>query len=63
MYIHEKLMLCALDLMDQYDLEKSEIIGEICQAGFCMSAFTDNGLRKLHDDLKNKLSDELNNKS
>ena len=56
MYIHEKLMLCALNLMGEYHLEKSDIIGELCQAGFCMSAFSDAGLEKLRDELKEKMT-------
>jgi len=54
MYIHEKLMLCALDLLDEYQLKTIDVVGEICHAGFTLSAFTDEGIRKLHDELKQK---------
>lgn len=54
MYIHEKLMLCALDLLDEYHLESIDIIGELCQAGFTLPAFSPVGLRKFHDELKEK---------
>lgn len=52
MFIHEKLMLCALDLANEYHLEAIATIGMICQAGHELSELNDNGIRKLHEELK-----------
>ena len=54
MFIHEKLMLHALNLGDQYHIETIGMVGELCQAGHILSALNDNGIRKLHDELKEK---------
>lgn len=54
MYIHEKLMLCALDLLNEHHLETIDIVGELCQAGFTLSAFNDAGIRKMHGELTAK---------
>jgi len=58
MYIHEKIMLHALDLLAEYHLDAKEIIGELCQAGHVLAAFNDNGLRKLRDELREKWVDQ-----
>ena len=54
MYIHEKLMLCALDLLDEYKMESIDIVGELCQEGFTLAAFSPAGIINLHDELKAK---------
>lgn len=54
MYIHEKLMLYALDLSDEYHLDCIDIVGELCQAGFTLAAFSPAGLINVHDELKAK---------
>lgn len=54
MFIHEKLMLCALDLLNEYHLEPIDIVGELCQAGHTLSAFSNDGLRKLHEELQER---------
>ena len=54
MYIHEKIMLCALDLLNEYHLETIDVVGELCQAGFALSAFNDAGIFKLHKELTAK---------
>lgn len=54
MFIHEKIMLCALDLMEEYHLETIDMVGELCQAGFVLSAFNDNSIRKLCNELREK---------
>jgi hypothetical protein len=55
MYIHETIMLCALDLLKEHNLESIDIIGELCQAGFTLAAFSPAGLVNLHNELKTKV--------
>lgn len=54
MYIHEKLMLCALDLLDEYKLQSIDIVGELYQVGFTLAAFSPSGIINLHSELKAK---------
>ena len=55
MYIHEKLMLCALDLLVKENLQTVDIVGELCQAGFTIAAFSNEGIRNLHNELRAKV--------
>jgi hypothetical protein len=58
MFIHEKIMLNAIDLLDEYHLENVDLIGELCHAGFVLAAFNDDGLRKLRDELRIRAENE-----
>jgi hypothetical protein len=52
MYIHEEIQLAVLPLIDKYDLELIELIGEINHAIWEMSVLNKTGIQKLKASLE-----------
>lgn len=54
MYIHEEIQLAVLPLLKKYDLELIELIGEMNHAACELMPLNQNGLKRLHAELKMK---------
>jgi hypothetical protein len=51
MYIHEEIQRAVLPLLEKYDLELIDLIGELNMAAYKLSILSKTGLEKLIDEL------------
>ena len=64
MYIHEKIIQAVLPLMDEYDLELIDLIGEMNHAAWELSVLNANGIAKLaaQSDVKAEIFNAMSEK-
>lgn len=58
MYIHEEIQLAVLPLLEKYDLEKLDLIGEMCHAAWELMPLNHDGLLRLREELLAKAGAE-----
>lgn len=51
MYIHEEIQRAVLPLLEKYDLELIDLIGELNHAAWELSVLNKNGIKKLTEEL------------
>lgn len=54
MYIHEEIQKAVLPLLDKYDLELMDLIGELNHAAWELSVLSKSGIEKLKAELLNE---------
>lgn len=54
MYIHEQIIKAVLPLMEKYDLELIDLLGELAHAAFELSVLNEDGIKKLQEKLRGK---------
>ena len=54
MYIHEEIIKAVLPIIEKYDLELIDLIGEINHAAWELSVLNKNGIEKLSKELNEK---------
>ena len=57
MYIHEEIQLAVLPLLDKYDLELIDLVGEMSHAVWELVPLNKIGLKKRHAELKRKATE------